>query len=153
MAAPNTVLLAGFPFTPQEKTASEAIVPGDLVDIVVAAGATQGQLKKHSTAGGAAKPWFARESLTPDRGSVNLPIDVAYAIGETVRWFDGSKCEVLALVAAAAPAIVAGDMLTSDGTGGLKKGNGTTDIVIATAAENVNNSGGGTRARIRVYPL
>ena len=98
MAAPNTVLLAGSAFVPQEKIASEAIVPGQLIAFVLAAGATQGQLRKHATAGGGGAPWFARESLTPDRSSALLPIDVPYAIGEMVRWFDGSDCEVLALV-------------------------------------------------------
>ena len=145
-APPNTVLLAGMPFIPQEKTAAEAITPGHLV-----AFNASGQLIKHATAGGAAAPWFARESLTPDRSSTALPIDVAYAIGETVRWFDGSECEVLALVPAAAIAILTGDELASAGGGMLKKANGTTDIVLARAAENVNNSGGGTPARIRIY--
>ena len=88
------------------------------------------------------RPWFAREALTPDRGSVLLPIDVPYAVGETVRWFDGSDCEVLALVPALAAAIVTGDDPTSAGDGTLKKANGTTDVVVARAAENVNNAAG-----------
>lgn len=150
-APPNTVLLAGMPYVPQEKTASEAILPGHLVAFVLAAGATQGQLRKHATAGGGGAPWFAREALTPDRGSVLLPIDVPYAVGETVRWFDGSDCEVLALVPALAAAIVTGDDLTSAGDGTLKKANGTTDVVVARAAENVNNAAGPSPARIRVY--
>lgn len=146
MANPNTVLLAGQRFTPQEKNAAEAITPGHLVTFN-----GSGLLIKHATAGGAASPWFALESLTPDRGSALLPIEVPYAIGETVRWFDGRDCEVLAIVAAAAPAIITGDQLTSAGNGTLKKGNGTTDVVIARAAESIDNSAGGTAVRIRIY--
>jgi hypothetical protein len=149
MAAPNTVLLAGMPFTPQERSASEAILPGHLIEIVLSGGAT-GQFKKHATAGAAAAPWFARESLTPDRGATTLPIETPYAVGETMRWFDGRDCEVLALVPANAVAIVAGDALASNGDGTLRKVSGA-DVVIARAAEAVNNSAGGTPARIRIY--
>ena len=150
MAAPNTVLLAGFPFVPQEKTGSEAILPGHLVEFIVAAGATQGQLRKHATAAGPAAPYFAREALTPDRSSTALPIDVPYAIGETVRWFEASKCEVLALIPAAA-VIVTGDELVSNGDGTLKKAAVAADVRIARAAENV--TAGASAARCRVYVL
>lgn len=153
MANPNTVLLAGpAVFIPQERNGSEAILPGHLLEVVPSGGAA-GQWRKHATAGGAAAPWFARESLTPDRQATTLPIETPYQIGETVRWFVGSQCEVLALVPASAAAIVTGDPLTSNGDGTLRKTSAGTDVIIARAAESVNNSAGTSPARIRIYPL
>jgi hypothetical protein len=145
MAAPNTILLAGQMFIPQEKNAAEAIIPGHLVSFN-----SSGLLIKHNTAGGAAAPWFARENVTPDRGATTLPIDTPYATGETVYWFDGRDCEVLALVPASAPAILTGDPLSSNGDGTLRKTSGA-DVIIARAAENVNNSAGTAVARLRIY--
>src|SRR5262252_5694960 len=121
---PNTVLVGGSPNVPQERTGSESMTPGMLVEIVPSGGQA-GQLRKHATAQGNAAAWFAREALTPDRtagGGLANPIDVTYQIGETVRWF---QCrpgdEVYAIVPANAPAIVAGDDLVSNGDGTLKK--------------------------------
>jgi hypothetical protein len=151
MAAPNpnTILLAGAPYTPQERNASESILPGHLLEIVPSGG-NAGLFRRHATAGGAASPWFARESLTPDRGATTLPIETPYATGETMRWIDGRDCLVLALVPANAAAIVAGDQLTSNGDGTLRKATGT-DVVVARAAEAVNNSAGSAVARIRIF--
>jgi hypothetical protein len=153
MPPPNTILLAGMPNLPQERNASEAIVPGHLVEI------NNNLLRKHATAQGNAAPWFARESLTPDRSTAANPIDVPYATGETVRWIQARQGDlVYALVAAAAPAIVAGDDLVSNGDGTVKKsvvGSITTNVacIIAKAAEAVNNSAGTSTARIRVYAI
>jgi hypothetical protein len=146
MAAPNTVLLAGQMFIPQEKNAAEAIIPGHLVSFN-----SSGLLIKHNTAGGAAAPWYARENVTPDRGATTAPIDTPYATGETVYWFDGRDCEVYALVPASAPAILTGDPLSSNGDGTMRKTSGS-DVIIARAAENVNNSAGTAVARLRIYP-
>lgn len=163
MATPNTILLAGTPFKPQEKAASEAITPGHLVEFVPSGGSA-GLLRKHATASGNAQPMFAIESLTPDRTVTTAPIDTPYAVNETVRWIFAQQCEVLAWVPASAAAIKTGDSLVSNGDGTLKKGAAQavneggsatytifTEAVVAIAAENVDNSGGGTPARIRVY--
>jgi hypothetical protein len=153
MPPPNTILLAGNSNIPQERNSSEAIVPGHLVEI------NNNLLRKHATAQGNAAPWFARESLTPDRSTAANPIDVPYATGETVRWIQARQGDlVYALVAAAAPAIVAGDDLVSNGDGTVKKsvvGSITTNVacIIAKAAEALNNSGGTSTARIRVYAI
>ena len=153
MAPPNTILLAGMPNIPQERLSSEAITPGHLVEI------NNNLLRKHATAQGNAAAWFARESLTPDRSSAANPIDVAYASGETVRWIQARPGDLIyACAPASAPAIVAGDDLVSNGDGTVKKsvtGSITTNVacIIGRAAEAVNNSGGSTTARIRVYAL
>jgi hypothetical protein len=148
MPNPNTVFLAGPPpsgFTPQEANAAESILPGHLIMFNAS-----GLFIKHNTAGGAGAPWFARESLVPDRGAVTLPIETPWQTGETVRWFDGRDCEVLALVPANAAAILKGDTLASNGDGTLRKSTGS-DQVIARAAESLNNSAGSAPARIRIY--
>lgn len=150
MPPPNTVLLSGMPNIPQERNSSEAITPGHLVEI------NNNLLRKHAVANGNAQPWFAREALTPDRGSALEPKDVPYQTGETVRWMQCRKGDmVYAIVPAAAPAIVAGDDLVSNGDGTVKKnvpGSITTNVacIIGKAAEAVNNSGGTSTVRIRV---
>ena len=163
---PNTILLAGTPFIPQEKVASEPITPGHLVEFVLSGG-DAGQLRRHATANGNANPYFAIENLTPDRTVATAPIDTPYADGESMRWISASKCEVYAWVPANAAAIVAGDNLASNGDGTLKKaaaaqavnegGTATytlfTRAIVAVAAEAVNNSANGSAARIRVYPV
>jgi hypothetical protein len=145
MPNPNTILLAGQAFIPQEANAAEAILPGHLLTFNAS-----GLLIKHATAGGAASPWFARESLVPDRGATTLPIETPWQTGETVRWLDGRDCNILALVPANAAAIVKGDNLSSNGDGTLRKTSGS-DVIIARAAEAVNNSASSAVARIRIY--
>ena len=150
MAVPNTIFLAGIPFLPQEKTCAVAITPGHLIEFVPSGG-TAGQVRPHTTAGGMATSMFALEVPTPDRRATTLPIDTPYQVGETVHWVMAQRCELLALVPASAAAIVTGDALVSNGDGTLKKQSTATEVVVAIAAEPVNNSAGGTPARIRVY--
>jgi len=154
------------PSVPQERVAAAAgILPGHLVEF--GSGGAAGKLQVHATVAGEAAPWFAREMLTPDRSSASAPIDVAYQSGETVRWIQARKGDLIyALVPQSAAAIVTGDELVSNGDGTLKKyaaqasneaGTATytiaTNCVVARAAESVNNSAGATPARIRVYAL
>jgi hypothetical protein len=125
-----------------------------------------GLLRKHATAGGDAMAMFAVESLIPSlANSQTLPIDLAYASADSVRYVIGETgTEVYAWVPASAAAIVEGDQLVSNGDGTLKKytaqatdqaGSGTYTIqvagVVARAAEAVNNSANSvTAVRIRV---
>ena len=158
MPPPNTILLAGAPNLPQEINASESITPGHLVEFVPSGGSA-GLLRKHATANGNGAPWFARESLTPDRFVSQEPKDVPYLVNETVRWMQCRPGDlVLAILPANAAAIVAGDDLASNGDGTLKKnipGSQGTNItcIVAKAAEAVNNSAGSTTVRIRVYAV
>jgi hypothetical protein len=162
----KTILLAGQPFIPTEKLCSEAITPGMLVE-VVPSGGNAGKLRKHATASGNARAMFALESLVPPvPGSTSSDqIDVNYASGDSVRWAIGRPGdEFYALVPAAAAAIKDGDALVSNGDGTLKKyaaqatneGGAASytiqvECVVAYAAEDLDNSGGGTTARIKVH--
>jgi hypothetical protein len=56
--------------------------------------------------------------------------------------------EALGFVIAGGAAIVIGDLLEAGGAGGFRKLN--TGVAIAQAIEAVDNSGGGTQARIKV---
>ena len=175
---PNTILLKGRGIR-KEAVAGGTITPGDLLTINSSA-----QLIRHATAGGKAGALFAVEN-----DIVGKEIDDNYSANDYVQAeYLTTGCEVYANVAAAAAAIVIGDLLESDGTGGLRKAaasltaaSGTSDGTvadvtnafsqtvlnnnfqdvatainamhpgtIAQALEAVDNSGGGSRARIKV---
>ena len=143
---PSTILLRGDPII-KERNAGGAITPGHLVNlntadaVVVHAG---NQLNAY--------PWFAMES-----DFVGKEISVAYASGQRVQMACCSAGdEIYALVPAAALAIVIGDELVSNADGTLKKVTAAVVAVnnlrrvVARALEALDNSGGGSPARIRV---
>lgn len=151
---PNTIVLSGHPNYPQELPAGEAgILPGMLLGYGTAGNA--GKLMKHASATATGVGMFAVENTTPDRTATTVPIETPYQLNETMKWIFPRAGDLLyALVPAAAPAIVAGDMLVSNADGTLKKATTTADVmIVAIAAEAVNNSGGGTPARIRVRAI
>ena len=85
-------------------------------------------------------------------------IDTDYAVGETTRFgaFHAGQ-EVNALVAAAAPAILEGDALESAGDGTLRKlvvaaatAQSARDSIVGYALVALDNSGGGSSARLAV---
>lgn len=139
---PRTVLLKGKErATWKELIAAATITPGMLVSITSA-----GKWTPHATAGGTALTAFAVENDINGKG-----IDDNYVANDWVQTAilcPGS--EVNAIVAAAAAAIVVGDQLVSNGAGGVKKGNGTTDVVLGYALQAVDNSGGGSAVRIQM---
>lgn len=127
--------------------AGSAIVPGMLVE------ETGGEVQEHSTAAGNAQKLFALANLA--NGNT---IDDAYAVGDTVRYGAAhSGQEAYALLAAAATAVTDGAALESAGDGTLRiqtanaaTSNAERDGVVAYAMEAVDNSGGGSTARIKV---
>ena len=131
----------------REELAVAAFSAGHLLEKVAAG------YQKHSTAAGNAQKLFAVENLADAGG-----IDRAYVAGETARAVYAKRGDkIYALVPAAAPAIVVGDALESNGDGTLRKAVADTatdttqrDAIVAYAAEAVNNSGGGAEARIQV---
>lgn len=141
---PKTVILSGPAGIGicQEALATVAILPGMLLARSSATG-----VKPHDVDSGIANLHFAVED-----GAQGRTIEDQYAIGEVVHFktlVPGTK--VYGLLAAGSAAIVVGDKLVSDGDGTLKKLVAATGgTVVAEALEAVNNSGGGTRARIRV---
>jgi len=150
----NTILLRGRGIR-KEAEAGGTITPGDLLNIDSA-----GKLIRHASAAMRAAPLFAVES----EGLNNEPqtaggINDNYVSGDFVQAeYMYCGCEVYAWLAANATAVVIGSMLESDGAGGLRLLTNFTDAeidsigggAIAQAVEAVDNSGGATRARVKV---
>lgn len=134
----------------REALANAALKPGYLLEYM-----STGKVRKHATAAGNAYPLFAAENELFGDG-----IDTAYAADDNVlMWHATSGDEINALVAAAAGAIVIGDRLESAGDGTLRKhaaaapAAANVNGAVAIAMEAVDNSGGGSEARIRVMIL
>lgn len=134
-----------------EFDAGTAITPGYLIQL-----SSDGDVDPHATAAANAVPMWAQENELVGNG-----IDDDYAVGESVKCIitqPGS--EIYAKVAASAPAIVIGQYLESagDGTVRLAVTDAATDdtqraSIVGMALEAVDNSGGGTEARIRIMTL
>lgn len=136
--------------------ADATITPGDLIK------RTATGVIRHATAAGNAMPMFAVNSADQNRG-----IDSDYASGEDVPFVIAQRgAQIYGVVAASAAAIAVGDYLESNGAGGLRKhtaqavaegGSASYSIQangpIAIALEAVDNSGGGTKVRIRAEIL
>jgi hypothetical protein len=135
--------------------AQAAVTPGHLL-----AWGTTTTVKVHPTADGASEgrkvaienPWSDHALIS----STNGPnIDHAYATGETVFWIPLNAGDMVYMFIAATVNAAKGAALVSNGDGTLKVatvGAGTlTDAIVGYAAEAVDNSGGGSAARIRVY--
>lgn len=148
----KTIILRGAKLTiGKEGIAAVAVTPGYLVERD-----SSNEIQPHSNAGLNAQKAFARErEVTGD------DIDTDYAINDTVQY---SVCpagvEVFALVAASAAAIVVNDFVESAGDGTVRIA--TTDAatddtqragIIGLAIEAVDNSGGGSEARIKIELL
>lgn len=140
---PKTIELHGYGLQ-HEATALGAITPGMLVE------RASGGVRAHSTAQGGGNLHFANEYALTGRS-----IDDDYAADDQVifnTYNPGSG--VYALVPAAAAAIAEGDYLVSNGDGTLRLQTATsTAVVVAQAMEAVDNSAGGSPARIRVEVL
>jgi hypothetical protein len=146
--APRTILLRNRGYR-KEAEAGGTITPGHLI-----AFNSTGKFVVHATALVKAAPIFAVENDVPTTSQLagtdpSPSIDTNYVSGDFVQ---GEVChpgvEINALVAAAAPAIAVGDLLESAGNGTLRKF--TTGIVVGVALEALDNSGGGSAARLRV---
>lgn len=143
----NTILLKGRGIR-KEAVGSGVITPGDLLNIN-----TSGLLIRHATAGASAGVGQAAPLFAVENDLIGKEITDDYADGDYVQAeYMYSGCEVLANVAASASAITIGALLESDGAGGLRvRTSGST--CVAQALEALDNSGGATRARIKVVIL
>lgn len=147
MSTPKMIRLKGCGIR-KEGIASGTIKPGHLIEF---GGAND--LQVHSTAAATARKAFAVENDLIGNG-----IDDNYTVGEQVQYeVYASGAEVYALVAASAAAIEKGDPLQSAGNGTLRiqSTDAATDdtqrnSLVAYALEDVDNSAGGSVARIRV---
>ena len=152
MTTPQTIELnAGIGGEPQVKerlsAAGSAIKPGYLIEEV------GGEVQEHSTAAANAQKLFALTN--PITGGT---IDTAYGAAQTVRYgaFKTGQ-EVYVLLAAAATAVIDGSVLESagDGTVRLASADAATDTaqrdaIVGYAIEAVDNSAGGSEARLRM---
>lgn len=136
---PKTVELYGESIQYEATATDAAITPGMLVT------RTATGVRPHNVAGNVANATFAFENDMVGNG-----IDDAYDVGDNcyLRTYSAGS-GVYALLAAGATAVTNRAYLTSAGDGTLEVA-GDGDIVIAQAMEAVDNSGGATRARIRV---
>lgn len=141
--AENTICLKtnGNPYRKEGK-AQGAITPGDFIER-----ASDGDFIRH-TAVGTNSLLYAVENTSNGGG-----IDDDYATGDNVLAnYAQSGDEVYGFVAASAVAIVIGDPLEFDGAGGFKKdADGSNTQAYALTA--VDNSAGGSKARIKVEIL
>lgn len=148
--APRTIDLNGSSLR-KEANAGGTITPGYLL-----ARSAAGVVVAHAAENDNAGALFALE-----HDLVGRTVDQDYASGDVVQIGAFPRGgEVYALVAASAVAIVVGNFLEShgDGTLQLTDTDAATDDtqragVIAQALEAVDNSGGGSEARIRVEIL
>jgi hypothetical protein len=142
---PKTIVLRGnLSNRHEEARANAALSPGHIIKKNAS-----NKVLKHATAGGGGQLWVAKE-----RGMFGTPggtINDAYAADDVVFYHIPQKGDVLSCrVAAAAVAIAFNDPLTSDGAGGLKKGNGTSEVTFGFAMDALDNSAGAEEAFLRV---
>lgn len=131
MTAPHTIVLKGKGGIGrhEEYLASAALKPGHLLELL-----STGKVQKHSGYGGKARMMFAKEDDL--RGKI---ITDAFAADEVVPVHDGTMGDLIyARVPAAAVALVAGDVVISNGDGCLVKatGDGPSDVLYANAADS-----------------
>lgn len=152
MSAKNfkNILIKGDPITKEAKAAS-ALYPGDLIYMN-----SNGEVAVHATAGGNARPMFAREY-----SEIGDDIAEQYAADDQVVYYvNRAGDEVFARVAAGASAIVIGDPLESAGDGTLRKADAKIDAsatttyyednIVGYAMEAVDNSEGAAETFIHI---
>jgi len=144
--APNTILLnvrnrheKDYPL----QSASTPILPGMLCQLNADRKAIP-----HSTAAGAAKPFFVAVEMPIRSGS---DIDTLYDVaGEVVPLHAALSGDLLYMLLEAGANIAKGDNLESSGNGHLQP---ATSGAIVRATESVNNNSGYDGVRIRVEVL
>lgn len=133
----NTILLKGRGVR-LEKIAGGTITPGMLVKTT-----STDTLVAHATAGGAALRAFAVEN-----DLVGKEITDNYVANDFVQAeIMDSGNEIYGFIVASGTAVVIGDLMESAGDGSLRKL--ASGVALAVAMEAVDNSGGGTMARIK----
>lgn len=151
--ASNSIVLGGEP-RQKEENAGATVTPGELLEY-----AADGDVQPHSTVpatdtDGSAQPRFA------DRGFGNDGVDDDYSAGERVKTVIGRRGDEINAFLAAGENVSKGDALESAGNGALQAHTGSDDAdststqtyydgaIVAYAAEDVDNSGGGSPVRI-----
>src|SRR5262245_10141665 len=138
--AKRVIALMGEPIQTEDWAAAEAITPGHLVNVN-----SSGLLIKHATSTGVAARRFAMA-----RDEMGQDIDVAYAIGDTVKVGCFHQGQRVYAFLASGQNVALGAFLSSNGAGLLT---GSTTNSVAQALEAVNNTAGPGAARITVEIL
>jgi hypothetical protein len=130
-----------------EYEADEALTPGELVRFDA-----DDELEPHGTANGVAQKVFVVENPYAT-GNTSKAIDQDYALGDSARVIFGQPGDVVYAWLKAGVNAAKGDALTSDGAGALQKPTVDASLlsgaIVAFADEDKDNSGGGTRVRIK----
>jgi hypothetical protein len=134
----KTIILKGCPQIREgAATASEAIMPGMLVEFVAA-----GTVSKQSTADAASNLYAIEQDYA------GVGIDTAYADGERVQIASCSKGDNVLATLTTAQTIAIGDQLEAAGDGTLTAL--AAGIAIATATEAVTTTGATARIKVEV---
>jgi hypothetical protein len=131
------------PVTRGNAIAASAILPGDLVEVITAAGADQGKVRRHATAAGRADPMFADCNWPYGGGLAD-----AYAAGDSVPLLAPSVGSIVFARCATGIAIPRGQTLESAGDGTLRLT--TTGVVVGAAAEAESTVGEPSPGYLRV---
>lgn len=145
MATPERVAVDHHPEDVRELDAGEDMTPGEIAEYDGSGG-----IQAHSTAGGE----HNGRLIVLARESKQETIDTTISSGDTLRFtkISGGLRRFRAFLASGEN-VSKGDRLESDGSGALQahgtNGSGEEDAV-CRAAEDLDNSGGGSRTRILV---
>lgn len=119
--ASKVTVLRGEPIVDEQNTASEAFLPGHLIE------KNAGQWRKHATATGRAAAVFALE-----RDELGKGIDVPYAANDRVKAGYFKPGERVNAILGSGEDVAEDDLLESDGAGRLTAG--TTNPIARAAA-------------------
>lgn len=135
-----------------EAVGTSPIIPGHLLEFE-----SNGYVKRHATASGAAAPFVAMELFTPDTHTypTTAAIDIPYADGDSVYFAQGQPGDVFNMWIASGQDVTKGlDWMISDGSGRLKScGTGVsvgTSNPIGIAWESAAASGTAVRCQVRI---
>lgn len=136
---PNTIFLGGERTEINDRACSEAIMPGQLVELFNSAGVIR--FRKHATAGGATAPIVATEMVMLGKG-----ISDASAAGDLIECSHLHRGATAWMWIASGQDITAGEQLESAGDGTLRVLASGTPLF--TAEENKENVTVLTRIRV-----
>lgn len=150
-STPNTILISknGAERPYFERPANGTVKPGELLEVTTAE-----DLDQHSSANGAAIPWFAIENPYGDDNTA-AAIDNNYADTETVRAIHAQPGDIVYAYIKASETLVFGrTLLASDGAGALQAitpdATTVTKAVVAVAWEDATVGGAAARYKVKV---
>lgn len=138
---PHTIHLGGDIVLVNDRTASEEITPGALVE------RTAGQYVNHTATSTKTQPAFALE-----QAEMNKDVDFPYATGDLIKVGVGRPGSTFWALLASGESVVDGDLLSSAGGGTLQEHAGAPADATALAIEDIDNTAGDA-PRVRVEVL